>query len=191
MYTDRMSDFDLTGQFLIAMPALSDPAFHQTVTYLCAHSEEGAMGIVINRPMKMGLGEILSQMQLPPVNEDIEQIQVFQGGPVQQDRGIIIHEPPSDWDSTISVTEQLGVATSRDILEAISLGEGPSRSLVALGYASWSAGQLEQELAENCWLNTPADAAIIFDVPAEDRWEAATALLGVDATQLSWESGRA
>ncbi len=186
-----MTEFDLTGQFLIAMPSLSDPEFHQTVTYLCAHSDEGAMGIILNRPMTVGLGEILSQMQLPPIEPEIEQIQVFQGGPMQQDRGIIIHEPPSQWDSTISVTDKLGVATSRDILEAISQGSGPQRSFIALGFASWDAGQLEQELAENCWLNSPADTSIIFDVPADQRWQAATALLGVDFHQISWDAGHA
>ena len=186
-----MSKLDLTGQFLIAMPTLLDPEFQQTVTYICAHSNEGAMGIVINRPMKIGLGEILSQMELPPTDPEIEQIQIFQGGPVQQDRGIIIHEPPTEWDSTINVTDNLGVATSRDILEAISKGDGPKKSLVALGYASWGAGQIEQELAENSWLNIPADESILFDTPPAKRWKKATELLGFDLHQISRDIGHA
>ncbi len=186
-----MSKLDLTGQFLIAMPTLLDPEFQQTVTYICAHSNEGTMGIVINRPMKIGLGEILSQMELPPTDPEIEQIQIFQGGPVQQDRGIIIHEPPTEWDSTINVTDNLGVATSRDILEAISKGDGPKKSLVALGYASWGAGQIEQELAENSWLNIPADESILFDTPPAKRWKKATELLGFDPHQISRDIGHA
>lgn len=186
-----MSRLDLTGQFLIAMPDLMDPEFQHTVTYLCAHSNEGAMGIVINRPMKVGLGEILSQMELLPVNPEIEQIQIFQGGPVQQDRGIIIHEPASQWDATINVTDGLGVATSRDILESISQGTGPARTLIALGYASWGAGQLERELAENCWLNSPADESIIFEVPPQQRWKKATELLGIELHQISRDIGHA
>jgi len=186
-----MSKLDLTGQFLIAMPTLLDPEFQQTVTYICAHSNEGTMGIVINRPMRIGLGEILSQMELPAIDPEIEQIQIFQGGPVQQDRGIIIHEPPTEWDSTINVTDNLGVATSRDILEAISKGDGPKKSLVALGYASWGAGQIEQELAENSWLNIPADESILFDTPPSKRWKKATELLGFDLHQISRDIGHA
>ncbi len=186
-----MSRINLTGQFLIAMPTLLDPEFQQTVTYMCAHTNEGAMGIVINRPMNMGLGEIFAQMNLNPIDPEIEQIRVFHGGPVQQDRGIIIHEPPSKWDSTINVSDRLGVATSRDILEAISKGQGPERSLIALGYASWGAGQLEQELAENAWLCVPADENILFEVPPEKRWEKATELLGFDLYQISRDIGHA
>ncbi|MFK8067729.1 MAG: YqgE/AlgH family protein [Gammaproteobacteria bacterium] len=186
-----MKNLDLTGHFLIAMPAMDDPEFQQTVTYMCAHSNEGAMGIVINRPMQIELGEILSQMELAPENSEIEQTQVFLGGPVQQDRGIIIHEPPTSWDSTINVTDNLGVATSKDILEAISKGDGPKKSLVALGYASWGTGQLEKELAENIWLSAPADESIIFDTPPEKRWKKATELLGFDLYQISRDIGHA
>ncbi len=186
-----MTKLDLTGQFLIAMPTLLDPEFQQTVTYICAHSNEGTMGIVINRPMKIGLGEILSQMELPTIDPEIEQIQIFQGGPVQQDRGIIIHEPPTEWDSTINVTDNLGVATSRDILEAISKGAGPKKSLVALGYASWGAGQIEQELVDNSWLTIQADESILFDTPPAKRWKKATELLGFDLYQISRDIGHA
>lgn len=186
-----MTKLDLTGQFLIAMPSLQDPEFQKTVTYMCAHTPEGAMGVVINRPMDIGLGEILSQMELESEIPDIEQTQVFQGGPVQQDRGIIIHEPPTTWDSTINVTDNLGVATSRDILEAISKGDGPAKSLVALGYASWGAGQLERELAENSWLSVPADQSILFEVPPSKRWKKATELLGFELHQISRDIGHA
>ncbi len=186
-----MTILDLTGQFLIAMPSLEDPEFQQTVTYICAHTSEGTMGVVINRPMEIGLGEILSQMELETEDPDIEKTQVFQGGPVQQDRGIIIHEPPTTWDSTINVTDNLGVATSRDILEAISKGDGPTKSLVALGYASWGAGQVEKELAENSWLSVQADERILFDVPPAKRWKKATELLGFDLHQISRDIGHA
>ncbi len=186
-----MTRLDLTGHFLIAMPTMMDPEFLQTVTYMCAHTNEGAMGIVINRPLNIALGEVLSQMDLPVVDEEIEQIQVFHGGPVQQDRGVIIHDPPTDWDSTINVSNNLGVATSRDILEAISKGSGPKKALVALGYASWGAGQLEKELVENTWLSIPADESIMFDVPPEKRWKRATELLGFDLHQISRDIGHA
>ncbi len=182
---------NLTDHFLIAMPGLTDPNFYRTVTYVCAHNDEGAMGIIINRPMNVGLGEVLSQMDLYPADPNINDIIIYHGGPVQQDRGFVIHHPASVWDSTIDVGKRFGLATSRDILEAISRGEGPGRSLVALGYAGWGAGQLEEEMLNNAWLSGPADASILFDVACEDRWEAAVSLLGVALDNLSHEAGHA
>ncbi|MGH8652564.1 MAG: YqgE/AlgH family protein [Gammaproteobacteria bacterium] len=182
---------NLTNHFLIAMPSLADPNFYQTVTYICAHDAEGAMGIVINRPMPFGLGAILSQMDLESSDARINDMPIFQGGPVQQERGFIIHRPVKDWESTIKVTEEIGVGTSRDILAAISEGTGPPQTLIALGYAGWGAGQLEREMAENAWLSGPADMNVMFEAPAELRWQKSVTLLGVDPRQLSSYVGHA
>ena len=186
-----MAPLNLTNQFLIAMPSLADPNFVHTVTYICAHSEDGAMGIVINRPLNIGLGEVLAQMKMEATVPDINERPVFHGGPVQRDRGFIIYRPASSWDSSLQVSDEVAVATSRDILEAISCGEGPQDTLVALGYAGWSAGQLEQEMLDNAWLSTPANDNILFRLPAPDRWRSAVALLGIDLDNLSSEIGHA
>lgn len=182
---------DLTNQFLIAMPSLQDPNFYRTVTYLCAHNDEGAMGIVINRPLDLNLGEVLDHMSIEVHNPGVTQMKVLQGGPVQRERGFVIHEPAGEWDAVLQVGDAIGVATSRDILAAVALGQGPERAVVALGYAGWGAGQLERELSENAWLSGPADSAIIFDVPYEQRYECAAQLLGVDLGRLSGEAGHA
>jgi len=186
-----MRTLNLTNQFLIAMPALDDPNFSRTVTYVCAHNDEGAMGIVINRPLNLDLGEVLSQMELEAVDPAINEQTVFQGGPVHRDRGFILHRPARDWGSTIQVTEDIAVSTSRDILAAMSRGEGPSEVLVALGYAGWDAGQLEEEMAQNAWLSGPADPEIIFKSPPEQRWLRAAALMGIDLARLSSDVGHA
>lgn len=186
-----MARLDLTNHFLIAMPTLADPNFYQTVTYLCAHNSEGAMGIVINRPLGIGLGEILAQLDLEPVDPATRDIAVYQGGPVQRDRGFVIYREPGDWASCIKICEDVGVATSRDILEAIAEGRGPREALVALGYAGWGAGQLERELADNAWLSGPADHEIIFSTPCEQRWQHAAAQLGIDLERLSHDVGHA
>ncbi|MEQ8497445.1 MAG: YqgE/AlgH family protein [Gammaproteobacteria bacterium] len=186
-----MNHFDLTNHFLIAMPTLADPNFSRTVTYICAHNEEGAMGIVVNRPLDIELGEVLEQMELSTADPAVRTRPVYQGGPVHTDRGFVLHRPARDWNSTITVTADLGVSTSRDILEAISTGTGPSDSLVALGYAGWGAGQLEQEMADNAWLSGPANLAIMFETPAELRWERAAALIGVDLAAMSHDVGHA
>jgi putative transcriptional regulator len=180
---------NLTNHFLIAMPSLMDPNFHQTVTFICAHNDDGAMGLVINRPMDLRLADILEQLEIEPSAPGVADIQVFEGGPVQRERGFVIHQPAGDWDAVLRVSDDLAVATSRDILAAIARGEGPPHSLVALGYAGWGAGQLEREMAENAWLSGPADLRILFDLPAEQRWEAAASLLGVDLRLLSTEAG--
>ncbi|MGB1882907.1 MAG: YqgE/AlgH family protein [Gammaproteobacteria bacterium] len=184
-------NFDLTNHFLIAMPSLADPNFEHTVTYICAHSEDGAMGIVINRPLEFDLGEVLTQMDLCADDRAITDQPVYQGGPVQTDRGFVLHRPAVEWDSTIKVTTDIGVSTSRDILEAISGGEGPDESLVALGYAGWGAGQLETEMAQNAWLSGPADLDIIFETPVARRWQHAAQLLGVNMAAMSNDIGHA
>ncbi|RKZ37083.1 MAG: YqgE/AlgH family protein [Gammaproteobacteria bacterium] len=180
---------DLTNQFLIAMPTLADPNFSRTVTYMCAHNDEGAMGIVINRPLELSLGEVLGHMEILSEDADVNALSVVQGGPVQRERGFVLHCPLGTWDAVLNVTDDIGVATSRDILAAIASGEGPGRSLVALGYAGWGAGQLEKEVQENAWLSGPVDNSIIFDLPYKQRWESAAHLLGVDLDRLSGEAG--
>jgi putative transcriptional regulator len=182
---------DLTNQFLIAMPALEDPNFARTVTYVCAHNEDGAMGIVINRPLPLDLGEVLAQMQLEPASPGIAAQGVFQGGPVHRERGFILHRPAVDYGSTIRVSDEIAVSTSREILAAMARGEGPAETLIALGYAGWGAGQLEQEIQQNAWLNGPACADILFHAAAEQRWERAAARLGIDLGLLSSDVGHA
>lgn len=182
----------LTGQFLIAMPAMADPNFDRTVTYICEHNDEGALGIIVNRPTPMSLADILAQMDLEVSDPILAAQPVLQGGPVQPERGFVIHDDTGqDFNATLSVTEGLKVTTSRDILVAMAGGHGPARAVVALGYAGWGAGQLEAEMVANAWLTVPASAEIIFSVPFERRWEAAAALLGVNIAALSPEAGHA
>ena len=181
----------LSNHFLIAMPALDDPNFHHTTTFICEHDEDGALGVVINRPMNMRLAEILKYMDIEPGSEEISATPVYMGGPVQSDRGFVLHEPSGNWEATLKVTDTIGITSSRDILQAIAAGEGPERAIVTLGYAGWGAGQLEQELADNTWLSGPASSKIVFDTPSEQRWQAAAALLGVDLNLLSSDAGHA
>ena len=181
----------LTNHFLIAMPALADPNFAHTVTYICEHNEKGTMGIVVNRPLDIHLGEMMNQMKIGDVAEAMDNKQVYLGGPVQQELGFVLHNPTGNWESTINVNDGLAVTTSRDILTAMAHGQGPDKALVALGYAGWGSGQLEREIAENAWLSGPADSNIIFHLSAEKRWEAAAALLGIELQNLSGDIGHA
>ncbi len=182
---------NLTNQFLIAMPALADPNFYHTVTYVCAHNEDGAMGIVINRPMDLNLGDIMSQMSIDVTANSVKDLPIFDGGPVQRERGFVIHRPAGNWDAMLAVGDELSVTTSRDILVAVANGKGPDKTLIALGYAGWGAGQLEREIAENAWLHGPASERVLFEMPHEERWQAAAALVGVDFDRLSGEAGHA
>ncbi|RLA00187.1 MAG: YqgE/AlgH family protein [Gammaproteobacteria bacterium] len=187
-----MSDTSsLNNHFLIAMPALDDPNFHHTTTYICEHDENGALGVVINRPLEMQLGEILQHMDIKACSEEISSRQVYMGGPVQSDRGFVLHEPVGEWEATLKVTDSIGITSSRDILQAIAAGEGPEHAIVTLGYAGWAAGQLESELAANTWLSGPASSKIVFETPSEQRWLAAAALLGIDLNLLSSDTGHA
>ncbi len=181
---------DLTHHFLIAMPGLADPNFVHSVTYICEHSEHGAMGIVINRPLDLSLGEVLQQLGLESRPELTAQ-PVFLGGPVETSRGFVLHSPVGQWGASIAVSEDIAVTTSRDILQALAAGRGPARSLVALGYAGWAAGQLEHEMAANAWLSGPADSRILFDLPPAERWRAAAQSLGVDLSLISSDVGHA
>lgn len=182
----------LTDRFLIAMPSLADPNFSRTVTYVCEHNAEGAMGIVINRPSDITLAELFAHLGYPVEdNAEAAQRPVYVGGPVQQDRGFVLHSPGGDWDSTLAISESVSVTTSTDVLEAIAQGTGPRDYLVALGYAGWGAGQLEEEMADNAWLSGPAAASIIFRLQTAERWRAAAGLLGVDIALLSSDAGHA
>jgi len=186
-----MADSYLTNHFLIAMPAMGDPNFDRTVTFICEHNDDGALGLVINRPMDLDLAEIFSQMSLESDKGETEAGPILQGGPVQVERGFVIHDGEKKWESTLVVSDSVNVTTSRDILEAMAAGDGPEQALVAVGYAGWGPGQLEAEMAANAWLTVPANTEILFDIPFDERWRAAAALIGIDLDLLSTEVGHA
>lgn len=181
----------LTGQFLIAMPAMTDPNFEQTVSFICQHNEEGALGIVINRTMDLTVSDVLGQMDIPSTECRRSGQPVHYGGPVQSDRGFILHDQPGAWESTVAIGDHIGLTTSKDILESIARNEGPEHTLIALGYAGWGSGQLEQEITRNAWLSSPADIDLMFSTPVEQRWNRAAGLLGIDLSLLSREAGHA
>ena len=185
-----MQTVNLTSHFLIAMPAMKDPNFSRTLTFVCEHDERGALGIVVNRPIDVTLATLFRQVEIPLEPSPLAQQPVFYGGPVQLEHGFVLHRPVGGWKSTLPVGE-VGLTTSRDILEAMAAGEGPSEQLVALGYAGWAPGQLEHELAQNGWLTVKADLDVIFNVPPEARYGAAMQHLGVNAANLSEEAGHA
>ncbi|HLE94106.1 MAG TPA: YqgE/AlgH family protein [Sulfuricaulis sp.] len=179
------------NHFLIAMPTLADANFARSVTLICEHSDKGAMGIVVNRMTDLRLGDIFEQLSIDPAKASNTESIVYLGGPVQNNRGFVLHEPLGNWESTLTVTDNLGVSTSRDVLEAIAHNRGPDKYMVALGYAGWGAGQLEREISENSWLSGPASREIIFNLPVEHRWKAAARLMGVNLSTLSGEAGHA
>jgi putative transcriptional regulator len=182
---------NLSNHFLIAMPKLMDINFSQSVTYICEHDENGALGITINRPADVKLSELFNHLDIVSVDEKISQQTIFLGGPVQIDRGFLLHTPGGSWDSSLKVTDTLSVTTSRDILNAIALGQGPDEVIIALGYAGWAGGQLEAEISANAWLSCPANEEILFHTPAEQCWQKAAQLMGVDLTLLSHDAGHA
>lgn len=186
-----MSDFNLTHHFLIAMPALQEGYFAGTLTYICEHDENGALGIVVNRPISLTLGEMLNQISIPLHHPELEKTPVYFGGPVQTERGFVLHDTPGDWQSTLRINDRLSLTTSRDILEAVGRGEGPRHLLITLGYAGWDQGQLEHEMSENAWLTVPASEHILFDLPPEERLPASMALLGVSYASLAEQAGHA
>lgn len=181
----------LNDHFLIAMPALADPNFARSVTYLCQHGEDGAMGIQINRASDYTLGEVLRHMRIEISDPELSARPVLFGGPVQGERGFVLHEGPQRWDSTLEVADGLLLTTSRDVLEAVAAGGGPRRMLVALGYCGWGPGQLERELLDNSWLSVPAQRGLMFEHPLEGRWQAALSLLGIDLSRLADYAGHA
>jgi len=180
---------NLTNHFLIAMPGMADPFFAKTVTYLCQHTAEGALGIIINRPSELTLGDIMRQMDIDLGEAEVGKMPIFFGGPVQPERGFVLHEPIGHWDSTLQVAPGISLTTSRDILEAISVGKGPRKALVALGYAGWGKGQLEREMVDNAWLSAPAANSILFDYPSAQRWKAAAELMGINISLLTTQAG--
>lgn len=186
-----MQSVDLTNNFLIAMPAMADPYFAKTLTYICEHNEQGALGIVVNRPIEMTLQALFEQIEIPVSTSDMVSSPVYFGGPVQMDRGFVLHEPLGEWQSTLAVNDAVGLTTSKDILQAVARGDGPGRFFVTLGYAGWAPGQLEHELSLNAWLTVPASTSLIFDLPVEERFAAAMELLGIDPANLSEDAGHA
>ena len=181
----------LTGQLLIAMPSMMDPNFYRTVTYVCEHNEHGALGLVINRPLDFDLAEVFDQLSLNKTDDELANTPILRGGPVELERGFVIHDSAAEWESTTSVGDAIQVTTSQDILSAMAAGNGPKRAIVVLGYAGWGAGQLENEIVENAWLSAPGSPHIVFDTPYEQRWEEAAGLLGVDLATMSTDAGHA
>lgn len=197
---DAARTINLTNHFLIAMPDMADRTFARSVIYVCEHGEHGALGLIINKPGEISLADLFERVELPLARRDLGEQPVFQGGPVQTERGFVLHEPiaveglapdESIYASTLTVPGGLEMTTSRDVLEALSGGGGPRRVMVTLGYSAWAEGQLESEIAGNSWLTVDADASLIFDTPIEQRYEKALALLGLQPWMLAPGAGHA
>ena len=188
-----MQSINLTNHFLIAMPNMADPHFAKSLTLICEHNEQGALGVVVNRPTDMTLGTLFRQVDIPLENKAVGAIPVYFGGPVQVDRGFVLHRPIGGWQSTLSINGEIGLTTSKDILQALSqgIGPGPDNVLISLGYAGWAPGQLEQELGQNAWLTVEAQPSVIFERPSSERFIAAMELLGIDPARLSEDVGHA
>jgi len=186
-----MENINLTDHFLVAMPAMENAFFSKTVTYICEHNEQGALGLVINRPMNLSINGLFKQLNIETKDLFSNELAVLFGGPVQVDCGFVLHQPVGNWRSTLTINQNTGLTTSLDILKAIANDEGPKHTLIALGYAGWSPGQIEHEMAQNAWLSVPASLDVIFDLPAEERLAAAMDLVGVDYTRLSNDIGHA
>jgi len=188
---------NFTHHFLIAMPGLEDAMFSKSVIYMCEHSERGALGLVINKPSDINLQKLFDKVELPLHRQDLTQAPVFKGGPVQTERGFVLHESvvmpgnESLYASTMTIPGGLEMTTSKDVLEALSTGYGPRKVFISLGYSSWGQGQLESEISDNSWLTVAADPAVIFDTPVEQRYAKALKLLGLEAWMLSPEAGHA
>lgn len=195
-----MENINLTGQFLIAMPSMTDPYFSKTITFICSHTQDGAMGVVVNRPIELNIANLLKQMQLeiysPTLPTSLLNQSLYFGGPVQQERGFILHLPQAEYNSTVLIEETIALTTSKDILEATANNNDPEKMLVALGYAGWTAGQLENEMGRNTWLsfktqNTVDLYKLIFDSPNEDKFDLAMSMMGLNLANLSEEAGHA
>ncbi len=186
---------NLTNHFLVAMPGMKDPYFKNSVIYLCEHNSDGAMGLMINAPIDVTIEKMLAQVDVQPVHPQLckESLTepVYNGGPVSEDRGFILHKPKDHYESSVRMTDDISVTTSKDILTVLGTEAEPSNYLVALGYSGWEAGQLESELAENSWLTIEANPDIIFETPIQDRWKKAVEMLGIQPEHLSALSGHA
>jgi putative transcriptional regulator len=194
-HTSPRDSLNLADHFLIAMPSMLDPIFGGTVVYLCEHNANGALGVIINKPTDMTVDVLLNRidltLEIAPELSSLDKSPVLYGGPVQADRGFVLHAPRGDFSSTLPVTDDIALTTSKDILAAVALGAGPQRLLISLGCSGWGAGQLEDEIIRNGWLTVRADPTILFDMPLEQRFVAAIKLLGIDPMMLSGEAGHA
>lgn len=186
-----MENANFTDHFLIAMPNMTDPNFAGALTYICDHNPDGALGVVVNRPIELSLEKLFEQIGITLEDERLKHLPAYFGGPVQVERGFVLHSPVGNWNSTLMVNDRIGLTTSKDILEASGHGDGPEQIIVALGYAGWGPGQLESEIKQNAWLTVPADPDLIFGLPPEERFVAAMQLLGIDPSMLSEEAGHA
>ena len=184
-------DGSLTNQLLIAMPGMADPNFTTTVTLICEHNDDGALGIVINRPLDLTLGGLFEQLDVENPNPQAAARPVLMGGPVGPERGFVLHNPGITFENSLEVSSDIHLTLSRDVIDAMASGKGPEKSLVALGYAGWEPGQLESEMLANSWLNVPASPDIVFDIPFNDRWMSAARTLGIDISQISPDAGHA
>lgn len=173
------------------MPAMVDPNFARTLTYICEHNDQGALGVVINRPLDMNLSALFERIDVPLAASGFGGMPVYYGGPVQTDRGFVLHRPAGEWQATLAISGDIGLTSSRDILQSVGSTGQPQEIIVSLGYAGWAAGQLEWEMAQNAWLSVPADPRVIFDMPADQRLAAAMQLLGVSFASLSDVAGHA
>jgi putative transcriptional regulator len=185
------ADSSLTNQLLIAMPGMLDPNFSTTVTLVCEHNDDGALGIVINRPTTLMLSELFDQLAVPGAESGLAEEPVMSGGPVGIERGFVLHGASHSFESTVDVSDEIRLTLSRDIIDAMALGDGPEETLVALGYAGWEAGQLEDEMLANSWLNVPATREIVFETPFDERWNSAARTLGIDIASLPTDAGHA
>ena len=181
----------LQNYFLVAMPSLNDSVFERSIIYICEHNEKGAMGIMLNVPLDLDVCQLLTQMKMENASFSLSGKSVFSGGPVSTDRGFVLHTPMDGFHASLSLTDELMMTTSLDILSTLGTSAEPKQYMIALGYAGWEKGQLEEEIRENTWLTVPASPDIIFDVPYEDRWLAASKSLGIDIWQLSPQAGHA
>jgi len=184
-------DSSLTNQLLIAMPGMVDPNFSTTVTLICEHNDDGALGIIINRPLTLKLAGLFEQLAVDDPDHGAAGEPVLSGGPVGTERGFVLHDPGSSYENTLPVSDDIRLTLSRDVIDAMADGEGPHKSLVALGYAGWEAGQLEEEMLANSWLSVPATPELVFDTPFAERWNSAALTLGVDIARMSPDSGHA
>ena len=186
-----MKRLNLTDHFLIAMPAMDDPYFSKSLIYIAEHNEQGALGIIVNRPINMTLATLFEKIEVPLESAELANLPVFFGGPVQTDRGFVLHRPLGAWQSTLAVNREVGLTSSRDVLQAVARDGQPHEIMISLGYSGWGAGQLESELAQNAWLTVPAEPFILFDLPCEERLASAMEMLGIDFINLAGQAGHA
>jgi putative transcriptional regulator len=191
-----LENLNLTGQFLIAMPSMTDPRFSQTISFICTHNEDGAMGIVLNRPSEYNVEDLLNQIELKITPSPLLEDAIYEGGPVQTDRGFVLHVPQQEYNSTIQINDNISLTTSKDILEAAADNQAPKKMIIALGYAGWSAGQIEEEMGQNAWLSLEATEQqalqkIIFDTPANNRFKLGMDMMGLNSSNLLDVAGHA